>query len=82
MREVCAAGSDTCKCAKRKASRLEYQRDSATRGRFPLGLLDIAIFGRPSIVAAAGWVAINSRSAENQCSSARPSSRPLSFQIS
>src|SRR5262249_26252688 len=54
-------------------------------GGSPWEVLDVAIFGRTSIFGAAGCtlgVASNSRSAESQCSSARPSPRPVAFQIS
>src|SRR5262249_11480193 len=66
-------------------SRLEQlARQRHTRAA-PLGLWDVVIIGRPSIFGAASCtleVASNSRPAESQCSSARPSSRPVAFQIS
>jgi len=65
--------------------RLDNQRDSVTRGRFALGLLVVITFGLSANFAAIGCLltlASNSRSAESQCSSARPSSRPVEFQIS
>ena len=56
---------------------LENRRDTVTRSA-PFDFFDRLI----SIPAAASWLASNSRSAESQCSAARPSSRPVAFQMS